>query len=186
MNLQYFEKDKYYVYKHYIIEHDGSENVFYIGKGIGDRIYNQIRNEKWDNIVKSNNNNYNVDIIKYFENEKDALDYETKLQLYYWNNGQCKGCADIDAAIGKEKIKKQNELLEEGLVIQYDYLNKWLFKYELENIINTYELKDNKRRVMSANKFINYLKECNYRIEKTIRKLNGKRVTMYKICDKYN
>lgn len=106
MKILYLNNEKYYVYKHYIINKDGHENIFYIGKGKGDRIYNQRRNSCWNKIVKENNYEYYVDIIQYCNSEEEAYELENKLQEYYWSIGQCKGCADIKIKNNEIKVKK--------------------------------------------------------------------------------
>lgn len=103
MEMLYLNKKQYYVYRHYVYNEDGSENIFYIGKGIGDRIYNQNRNLYWNNIVKDNKGKYYVDIIQYCDNEDEAYKLENELQEYYWSIGQCRGCADV--RVKKCKVK---------------------------------------------------------------------------------
>lgn len=91
----------YYLYKHYYLEKDGSENVFYIGKGTGDakglasRIYNTTRNRYWDEIVEKHQGKIKCEVIEFFENEIECLNREKELQDYYWELGQCRGCADM-------------------------------------------------------------------------------------------
>lgn len=110
MEILYLNKSKYYVYKHYIYNVDGTENVFYIGKGIGDRIYSQNRNLYWKNIVMKNEGKYNIEIIQYCDNEDDAYKLERKLQEYYWSIGQCRGCADIKIKNDEVKVKKHTKI----------------------------------------------------------------------------
>lgn len=64
----------YYVYEHYL---DGK--LFYIGKGTKDRcLVLKGRSEDWDNHVDGRENEIFVDIIKTFELEEDALDFEVE------------------------------------------------------------------------------------------------------------
>ena len=91
----------YYLYKHYYLQEDGTENVFYIGKGTGDakglasRIYNTTRNRYWDEIVEKHQGKIKCEVIEFFENEIECLNREKELQDYYWELGQCRGCADM-------------------------------------------------------------------------------------------
>lgn len=85
--MDYISWNKFYVYKHYYIDKNGEEVVFYIGKGKKDRMYNQQRNLYWKDIVKSINCVYYVSVIRFFECENEAYAYEKELQAYYWNKG---------------------------------------------------------------------------------------------------
>lgn len=93
---------KYYVYRHYI-----GDNTFYVGKGQKDRAYENRkdrRSAKWHEFV--NNREYNIEIVKYFNNNKEALDFEEELTQYYKNIGQCEANISIGAKINNEtKIK---------------------------------------------------------------------------------
>ena len=74
---------KYYVYRHYI-----EDNTFYVGKGSKNRAYVTVRrSNKWYEFTK--NGKFNIEIVKYFDNNKDACDYEVELTQYYKNLGQC-------------------------------------------------------------------------------------------------
>ena len=62
----------FYVYGHY--QHDTGD-VFYIGKGRGDRLNSSAnRSTFWENVIKKHG--YWSDIIAEFENELEALQYE--------------------------------------------------------------------------------------------------------------
>ena len=65
----------FYVYQHLRLDN----NIpFYIGKGCKDRAFRVKRNNKgWNNIV--NKVGFKVEIIKYFEDEDQAIKYEHKL-----------------------------------------------------------------------------------------------------------
>ena len=83
-------ENKFYVYKWFIID---TQEVFYIGKGTRNR-KNSISNR--NKIFKEYYSKYNCknEIIQYFENEKDALQYEKEMIAYYRSLGQAK--ANID------------------------------------------------------------------------------------------
>lgn len=92
-------KNKYYVYRHYI-----EGNTFYVGKGQEDRAYVYGRNKIWKEIVEANNNKYDIEIIKYFNNEKEAYEFEKELTEKYKKNNQCKA----NIMIGKGSLRGVN------------------------------------------------------------------------------
>lgn len=94
---------KYYVYEHLL---DGE--VFYVGKGSGNR-YLQMgyaRNRYWNNFVGDRINDVEKRIVKYFENEDDAYIYEEELIYKYKKKGLCK----CNIAIGRVLIKETKQL----------------------------------------------------------------------------
>lgn len=84
------EEKLYYVYE-WIIKQTGE--IFYIGKGTGNRC-NQIscRNEVFKKYYY--NNDCEVRILEYFENEQDAFNKEAELIQYYHSIGQAKASLD--------------------------------------------------------------------------------------------
>lgn len=77
---------KYCVYSHSI-----NGIVFYIGSKVSknNRPYDKKqRNKDWWNFVNSNNGNYDVEIIKEFNNKHECLSYEMKLIREYHDKGQ--------------------------------------------------------------------------------------------------
>lgn len=90
---------KYYVYRHYI-----EGNTFYVGKGQEDRAYVYGRNKTWKNIVNKNNNNYEIEIIKFFNKEDEAYKFEKELTEYYKSIGQC----EANIMIGKGSLRGEN------------------------------------------------------------------------------
>lgn len=85
-------EQKYYVYKWFI---ESTNEVFYIGKGSGDRYKdtykrNQIFKQEYYNIFSD----CKSEIIKYFDTEDEAFQYEEELIAYYRSIGQVK--ANID------------------------------------------------------------------------------------------
>lgn len=73
----------FYVYQHLRLDN----NIpFYIGKGCKDRAFRIKRNNKgWNNIV--NKVGFKVEIIKYFEDEDQAIKYEHELIDSYRSQG---------------------------------------------------------------------------------------------------
>lgn len=75
----------YYVYEWYNIK---DNSVFYVGKGTKKRFMSlNHRNELFLDYIK--NNETSSRIIKEFNNEQEAFDYENKMIEYYQNIGQC-------------------------------------------------------------------------------------------------
>ena len=69
------EELKYYVYK-LIDPRNG--NVFYVGKGKGDRAYNGIRNSTCE-LDKESSEKWDIEIIDTFDTDEEALENELKL-----------------------------------------------------------------------------------------------------------
>lgn len=73
----------FYTYSH--TKPDGT--VFYIGKGSGVRAWKKTRrNLHWKNIV-AKHGTYNVEILAYWDTEKEALDHEMALISHFRNAG---------------------------------------------------------------------------------------------------
>lgn len=71
----------FYVYEYYIIS---TNTVFYVGKGTGKRYKNTwARNDDFKRIIEENKENYDVRIVKYFDNEDDSFAYENELIAFY-------------------------------------------------------------------------------------------------------
>ena len=75
----------FYVYEWYNVN---TEEIFYVGKGCGNR-YKQVsqRNQKFKDYYE--NNECAVRIVQYFEEEQDALEYEYKLIQSLKQENQC-------------------------------------------------------------------------------------------------
>ena len=71
------DSNKYYVY----IYKDIKGNIFYVGKGKNNRAYNGERNYQCELYKKLND--WKVEIISYFKDEKEALENELKLIKKY-------------------------------------------------------------------------------------------------------
>lgn len=79
---------KYYVYIWYI---DATKEVFYVGKGTGNRVTSmKNRNPYFKNVRNKFKCSY--EIVKYFDNEEEAYDYELKLGKEYKAKGQAWCC----------------------------------------------------------------------------------------------
>ncbi|WP_455072265.1 NUMOD3 domain-containing DNA-binding protein [Prevotella melaninogenica] len=75
---------KYYVYIWYL---KSSKEVFYVGKGSGNRVTSmKDRNKHFRNIRSKCECDY--EIVKYFDDEEEAYDYELKLGTEYKAKGQ--------------------------------------------------------------------------------------------------
>ena len=119
MKLDINKKDKYFVYKHYFYNENNEEVVFYIGKGTSDRHFCLKRNKLWEDIVYNQlNGEYYIKIIKYFDLEKDALEYEKKLQKEYYLKGQCLGCKDVINKNFQKNNKKAYKLIRKNTIVE--------------------------------------------------------------------
>lgn len=89
------EQKKYYVYEWFDLD---TNQVFYVGKGTGNRY-----KDYWsrNNFFKEYYNSHNVDvrIVKYFDDETDAFNYEKELTDSYREDNQC-FCNLIDGGFG--------------------------------------------------------------------------------------
>ena len=78
----------FYVYEWYIIE---TGEVFYVGKGSGNRVTSmKDRNEYFKNIRKKHKCDFRI--IRYFENEEEAFDYELEYGNHLKSIGQARAC----------------------------------------------------------------------------------------------
>lgn len=174
MEIYYVSENKYYVYIHYIIDELGNKNIFYVGKGKGDRIYSQKRNSTWQRIVKANNSKYHCKVLEYFENEIDALEYEDKIKLFYWDKGQCRGCRDVHIITTRERKK--------NFSIPVELLDKWLSKTQIEELlIKKHFLKDGKGRFLSVNKFREFVLPFGFEIVSRRKRKKGMQGTFHRI-----
>lgn len=79
---------KYYVYIWYIKE---TNEIFYVGKGSGNRYKSmKDRNSYFKNIRKKYDCDYKI--VKCFDNEEDAYDFELKLGMQLKEQGQARAC----------------------------------------------------------------------------------------------
>lgn len=103
---------KYYVYIWFLVD---TKEVFYVGKGSGNRVTSmKDRNKHFRNIRKKCNCDY--EIVKYFDNEEDAYNYEKELGIKYKNIGQAWCCyvlGKTDKYISNE-IKRRISLTLNG------------------------------------------------------------------------
>lgn len=76
---------KFYVYQHIRLD---SGTIFYVGKGQKYRAYDKnSRNRRWNFIV--NKAGYRAEIVKSFEQESEAFDFEIQLIAKYKEIGLC-------------------------------------------------------------------------------------------------
>lgn len=99
-------KGPYYVYEHWL-----DNQCFYVGKG--SYIYNRatamrdsVRNEKWKNFVGNRKHDVVVKIIKEFEFESDAYDYEEALSKIRLTEGHPLQCERLGNKFTKELREK--------------------------------------------------------------------------------
>ncbi|MDO4189341.1 MAG: hypothetical protein Q4D29_10170 [Lachnospiraceae bacterium] len=110
-------EQKYYVYEWFNVD---TGEVFYVGKGCRDR-YKSLSHRNKLFLEYYKNNNVDVRIVKYFEIEDDAYQYEKELTDNYRKINQCKCCL-IDGGYGgyssiwseeARKYKSENNPMKE-------------------------------------------------------------------------
>lgn len=98
------EVKKFYVYIHF--KKDSLE-PFYIGKGSGNRYQcPHGRSRYWNNIVRKHG--FAADILKYFDKEQDAFDYEKEMIKFFREEG-FKLCNMTDGGEGASGLKQSPE-----------------------------------------------------------------------------
>ncbi len=104
----------FYIYEWFNID---TNEVFYVGKGIYNRYKVKKRNKKFNEYIK--NNNCNVRIIEYYEDELMCFKREEELIKQYKEKGQCKcnyffgGCGGVKTYWNiemREKMSKENPM----------------------------------------------------------------------------
>lgn len=99
---------RYYVYTHSL---DGE--IFYVGKGCGTRAGRfTFRSERWNEFVGDRVDEVESNIVCFFENEKDAYDFETKLTALYISVGLCQANGSIGTRLTDtaKQLLKQKKL----------------------------------------------------------------------------
>ena len=102
---------KYYVYIWFLVDNN---EVFYVGKGSGNRVTSmKDRNRHFRNIRKQCKCDYQI--VKYFDNEDEAYEYELELGTEYKKKGQawcCYALGKINKFVSNETKKKISKTLE--------------------------------------------------------------------------
>jgi hypothetical protein len=103
--------------EHYVYVHKGADGeVFYVGKGVGNRAYSKDRMPHWHQYVKTRcGGEYTVEIVRRFQNDEAALEFEGDLialyghQLVNWQNSGRQTDLAVNALF--HKLRKANWLL---------------------------------------------------------------------------
>ena len=139
---------KYYVYEWYV---EDTNEIFYVGKGTGNRVTSmKNRNSYFKNIRKKYKCNYRI--LKYFENENDAYNYELKRGLELKEIGQAKACYVLgnfkrfidDNVLEKMKkttFKKENIPWNKGKKMSDEYKQKCR-----ERVLGTKQSEETRRK----------------------------------------
>ena len=82
------------MFYNYIHKTADTGQVFYVGKGKGQRAWSRARNKKWHNVATKHG--HVVEIVWNAENEQESLDYEVWLidlhETYHFDNPRGLGC----------------------------------------------------------------------------------------------
>jgi hypothetical protein len=70
---------------HYVYCHKGPKGeIFYVGKGVGNRAYSKDRMPHWHHYVKTRcGGQYTVEIVRRFQSDETALEFENDLMALY-------------------------------------------------------------------------------------------------------
>ena len=102
---------KYYVYIWFLVD---TKEVFYVGKGSGNRVTSmKDRNRHFRNIRSKCRCDYKI--VRYFDNEEDAYNYELELGIEYKSKGQAWCCyvlGKVDKFVSNEMKKKISKTLK--------------------------------------------------------------------------
>lgn len=150
----------FYVYEWFNTK---TKEVFYVGKGCKDRYKDKNnRNKFFLEYIK--NNEVDVRIIKYFEEEQEAFDFEEKTIEYYKNKGMCScnlmsggygGYSKVWTSEMKKYISIYNPMKEEKQKKRMSENNP-MKNHELALKVNS----KNKRKVVINNKTFDSVKEA--------------------------
>lgn len=120
--------NKYYVYCHCFSD---TNEIFYIGKGCGNRLNSKDRATNWK-LIKGNRPHYSMK-IKEFTNEKDALDFEHELISEFLPKG--------NTNVAKSRIKLIDFKLINEIVV-YDETSPTYLRYKIPRANNAYKAGD--------------------------------------------
>lgn len=168
----------YYVYRHYYYNERGKEITFYVGKGQGTRALSENnRSDLWKERVSKLNGMYFVDIVEFFDNEADSLNFEKELISYYTVNEfgcECNKVSKHDMAdvfLEGANIKALEAMMDSG--IDLDFI--------LKAFIGMYQSLVGKGLIDIMAHYMKFLKSNNSRYEITFeRNCNFNDIDSYK------
>ena len=149
--------NKLYLNKYYVYQHSINGKVFYVGKGTGIRAVDfKHRTKKWNVFVGGELNLVNVEIVKTFDCEKEALTYEKTLieslsssgvNLANTTHSYKPGHNKKDNSKKTERYKNLNKLqfdnLTEGEIdLFFNIIFNALETDSLEVVIKNYDIKN--------------------------------------------
>lgn len=167
-------KSKYYVYEHWI---DGK--VFYVGKGTGARAVDfKSRNKKWLKHVNERFIEIKVNIVKHFDNDLEAIEYE-KIHI--------KKLLNLDAKLtnvvynlkmnGSNRRNGSNRGLEKpDLNVISKYLNKHLKVRDKTNLCVELNIKNKNGNIKRWRAIKSLLQKSEYDVKEKRVTVDGKRI----------
>lgn len=162
-NMYIINKDYYYVYEHWL---DGK--IIYVGKGRGGRALRTSRNDFWKDVVKDKLFNLDIVVKAYFEDEKDAIDYEESLiYKHLKNNEQLTNIASGNIPHGngyKKEIKTEREKVK----IKVSKEKEFFHKRQLNSIII--------ENIKDGNKMLIFSRSTNSKLKEEIKEIKKAKV----------
>ena len=183
-SLYQLYRKKHYVYEHYL---DG--DLIYIGKGQGGRAVEfWARNDEWKRVVNGRYGDVEVKIIKGFEDESEALLFESKLLKLNIDNEDLTNQHFRSYNGSQSQYKKQTKefILNRIVEVIPEYLDRVLINAERTQMCKEFNLFNKRGEVAMWPTIKKYLIENGFVISKKTKTINGKRCRIVIIHDSHN
>lgn len=165
VNVTKLYKSKYYVYEHWI---DGK--MFYVGKGTGVRAVDfKSRTKKWLEHVNGRFVEIKVNIVRHFDNEFEAIEYE-RIHI--------KKLLNLDVELTNVIYNLNKKFEEPNLTAINKYLNKKLKVKDKINLCVELNIKDKFGNVKRWRAIKSILEESGYKLKNSKITINDKRVNV--------
>lgn len=187
-----YEK-KYYVYTHSL---DGV--LSYIGKGQGTRCLEFYRrSDNWNKYIREKQKNIydvSVEIVGQFEDELEALKFESNLIISHSSNES--EIVTLESKVNLVNIVKYNRKFNLGnrtkkynvetlnsnsLRLVENYVGRYLTAREKNELCLKLDIRNRNNHIFKWNKIKRLLTEKGYQIEETKKRIDGKQVRLSKI-----